>query len=103
MGALWMSSGHKSHEGFGLNSQILDRLLADEKVQQELFWPKIINTEFDIPYLGGYSCDGKTIYFDRHLPKMVTIERDGSKKTFDPIQFLKLHESLEKTLIDQLK
>jgi hypothetical protein len=53
----------------------------------------------------GHSVFGglqQTIYFDRHLPEEITIERDGSKKAFDPIQFLILHESLEKTLIDQL-
>jgi hypothetical protein len=97
-----MSSGHRHHEGFGLNSQALDRYLKNEKVQQELYTPRQIDEEHDIPYLGGYSKDGKTIYFDRHLPDTVTLERDGAKRTFDPVQFLRLHESLEKTLLDQL-
>ena len=97
-----MSSGHRHHEGFGLNSQILDRLLKNEKIQQELNWPHEINKDYDIPYLGSSSKDGKTIYFDRHLPKTVKLERDGIVKEIDPIQFLTMHESLEKTLIDQL-
>jgi hypothetical protein len=97
-----MSSGHRHHEGFGLNSQALDRFLSNDKVKMELYLPRIINKEFDIPYLGSYSKSGKTIYFDRHLPDIITLERVGVKKTFDPIQFLRLHESFEKTLIDQL-
>ena len=27
---------------------------------------------YDIPYLAGYSLDGKKIYIDRHLPKTFT-------------------------------
>ncbi|SRR5258706_5776279 len=98
-----MSSGHRHHEGFGLNSQALDRYLKNEKVITELYKAREINKEYDIPYLGGYSKDGNTIFFDRHLPDQVTLERDGTKKIIDPVQFLKLHEELEKSLIDQLK
>ncbi|MER8792209.1 hypothetical protein NKH71_30940 [Mesorhizobium sp. M0983] len=25
--------------------------------------------DFDIPYIAGYSKDGKTIYIDRHMPR----------------------------------
>jgi hypothetical protein len=27
-----------------------------------------VNHEYDIPYIAGYSVDGKTIFIDRHLP-----------------------------------
>ena len=53
---------------------------------------------YDIPYLAGYSRDGKTIYIDRHLPATFTYH--GKKVAVD--RYLVLHESVEKTLIDQL-
>ena len=49
-----------------------------------------IDDEHDIPYLAGYSKDGKTIYIDRHLPKR-----------YDD-KYLVLHEMVEKSLIDEL-
>lgn len=97
-----MSAGHRHSGGFGLNSQALDRLLSNVEVQQHLFQPRKIDENFDIPYLGGYSNDGKTIYFDRHLPKTLTLEEDGRKIEINPVDFLVLHESLEKALIDVL-
>jgi hypothetical protein len=52
----------------------------------------------DIPYLAGYSVDGKTIYIDRHLPR--TMAYRGRKVEVD--RYLIMHEEVEKTLIDQL-
>src|SRR6202023_2194666 len=52
----------------------------------------------DIPYLAGYSKDGKTIYIDRHMPP--TMKFRG--REIDTDRFLILHEEVEKTLIDQL-
>lgn len=97
-----LSSGHSHHEGFGLNSQALDRLLKNESVQQHLNRPKEVSHGYDIPYLGSYSSDGNRLYFDRHLPDELTIYLDGKKVIFDPIPTLILHESLEKALIDVL-
>ena len=34
-----------------------------------------IDREHDIPYLAGYSLDGKRIYIDRHLPPMLPLSR----------------------------
>ncbi len=53
---------------------------------------------YDIPYLAGYSLDGKKIYIDRHLPATFTYR--GKKVRVD--RYLILHESVEKTLIDEL-
>ena len=58
-----------------------------------------LDREHDIPYLAGYSMDGKTIYIDRHMPRSMTF--DG--REIDTDRFLILHEEVEKTLIDQLK
>ena len=52
----------------------------------------------DIPYLAGYSLDGGTIYIDRHLPE--TFSHRGKKVAVD--RYLILHETVEKTLIDEL-
>lgn len=97
-----MSSGCHHEGGFGINSQVLDRYLKSEAIQHELFKFHKINKEYDIPYVGGYSTDGATIYFDRHLPDKIKIQRDRTVKEIDPIPFLIRHESFEKTLIDQL-
>ncbi len=57
-----------------------------------------LDRSYDIPYLAGYSQDGKTIYIDRHLPD--TFSYRGKKVPVD--RYLILHESVEKTLIDEL-
>src|SRR5690242_3590284 len=59
---------------------------------------KNLDREHDIPYLAGYSNDGKTIFIDRHMPKSFKFRG----KTIDTDRFLILHEEVEKTLIDQL-
>jgi hypothetical protein len=55
--------------------------------------------DHDIPYLAGYSVDGKTIYIDRHLPRSFFYRG----KTVEVDRYLILHEEVEKTLIDQLR
>jgi hypothetical protein len=59
---------------------------------------KKFDRKHDIPYLAGYSLDGKTIYIDRHMPK--SFKYRGRVVNTD--RFLVLHEEVEKTLIDQL-
>jgi hypothetical protein len=59
---------------------------------------KKLDTSYDIPYLAGYSNDGKTIYIDRHLPSHLTF----NNKNVSIYNFLILHESVEKALIDEL-
>jgi hypothetical protein len=59
---------------------------------------KKFDRKHDIPYLAGYSEDGKTIYIDRHMPQFFKFR--GRKVDTD--RFLILHEEVEKTLIDQL-
>ena len=57
-----------------------------------------IDYDHDIPYLAGYSQDGKTVYIDRHLPKFYL---DAGRR-IEVARYLILHEEVEKTLIDQL-
>jgi hypothetical protein len=57
-----------------------------------------IDRDHDIPYLAGYSLDGKRVYIDRHLPKNFLYKG----RTIAVDRYLLLHEEVEKTLIDQL-
>jgi hypothetical protein len=57
-----------------------------------------LDRRHDIPYLAGYSQDGATIYIDRHLPRIFMLR--GRRIEVD--RYLILHETVEKTLIDQL-
>ena len=57
-----------------------------------------LDRTWDIPYLAGYSLDGKPVYIDRHLPR--TYRSHGRTVRVDP--FLILHESVEKSLVDHL-
>jgi len=52
----------------------------------------------DVPYLAGYSRDGKTIYIDKDLPRSFRAGR--TRVAVD--RFLILHEAIEKTLLDSL-
>jgi hypothetical protein len=58
-----------------------------------------INRDYDVPYLAGYSEDGKTVYIDRHMPKYMVYK--GKKYPTD--RKLTVHECVEKDLIDGFK
>jgi len=76
-----------------VSSLMLDRAL--DAIERRV---KKLDHAHDIPYLAGYSRDGKTIYIDRHMPR--TMKYRG--REIDTDRFLILHEEVEKTLIDQL-
>ena len=76
-----------------VSSLMLDRAL--DAIERRI---GAIDREHDIPYLAGYSLDGKRIYIDRHLPKSFAYR--GREIAVD--RYLLLHEEVEKTLIDQL-
>lgn len=57
-----------------------------------------LRRDYDIPYLAGYSQDGRTIYIDRHLPESFS----DKQRTVQVDRYLILHESVEKSLIDTL-
>ena len=77
-----------------VSSLMLDRAL--DAIEKRV---GTIDRDHDIPYLAGYSLDGKRIYIDRHLPP--TFRFRGREIGVD--RYLLLHEEVEKTLIDQLK
>ena len=77
----------------------LKHLLATGKYKPEVVEEKVAKAKVDashhVPYLGGYSKDGSTIYIDSRFPK--TIKLDG-KKSIDAHKYLVIHEVTEKHL-----
>lgn len=94
-----MSSQHK-HAGAGQASNVIEKLLKDPQVRDLLWRPHEINRTFDLPYLGGTSKNGKTVYIDRHLPELLSYDLDGRKQEFDPTRFILAHEDFERAVMD---
>ena len=86
------------HEKLHLPNWFVSSLMMDRALEAILKRVKKLDRGHDIPYLAGYSQDGKTIYIDRHMPE--TFRYKG--KAIDTDRFLILHEEIEKTLIDRL-
>ena len=61
--------------------------------------PTKVDRSYDIPYVAGYSIDGRTVFIDRHMPKSMRVR--GS--AFDIDVFLVLHEMVEKSLLDEMR
>lgn len=89
---------HAPHTKLKVPDWYVSALMLDRALDAILRRVKKFDRNHDIPYLAGYSKDGKTIYIDRHLPKSFVFR--GRKVEVD--RFLILHEEVEKTLIDQL-
>src|SRR5436189_2662545 len=60
---------------------------------------KIVSRKYDVPYIAGYSSDGRTVFIDRHLPKSFR----WMIKTVRVDPFLLIHEIVEKALLDELR
>jgi hypothetical protein len=86
------------HKKLRLPEWYVSSLMMDRALDAVVRRVKDLDREHDIPYLAGYSRDGKTIYIDRHMP--ATMKYKG--REIDTDRFLILHEEVEKTLIDQL-
>jgi hypothetical protein len=86
------------HKKLKLPEWYISTLMMDRALDAVVRRVKNFDRKHDIPYLAGYSRDGKTIYIDRHMPK--TLHYDG--RTINTDRYLILHEEVEKTLIDQL-
>lgn len=97
-----MASGHNCQAGPCQSSVTIERLLKNPDVRRLLYRVHDINTDYDLPYLGGYSENGETVYIDRHLPEVLRIEEDGTHKEFNPHQFITMHERFEKAVMDAL-
>jgi len=86
------------HEKLRTPNWFVSSLMLDRALDAILRRVKKLDRSHDVPYLAGYSMDGKTIYIDRHLP--FSFKYRG--RTVDVDRFLIMHEEVEKTLIDQL-
>jgi hypothetical protein len=89
---------HAPHRKLRVPEWYVSSLMLDRALDAILRRVKKLDRDHDIPYLAGYSIDGKTIYIDRHMPKYFTWRR----RRIETDRFLILHEEVEKTLIDQL-
>jgi hypothetical protein len=85
------------HKKLKLPEWYVSDLMLDRALDAILRRVKL-DRQHDIPYLAGYSEDGKTIYIDRHMPRSFKFQG----RTVDTDRFLILHEEVEKTLIDQI-
>jgi hypothetical protein len=86
------------HKKLGLPEWYVSSLMMDRALDAICRRVKKFDRKHDIPYLAGYSLDGKTIYIDRHMPRAFRYRG----RTIETDRFLILHEEVEKTLIDQL-
>jgi hypothetical protein len=86
------------HKKLRLPEWFVSSLMLDRALDAIVRRVKKFDRDHDIPYLAGYSQDGKTIYIDRHMP--TSFKCDGREVKTD--RYLILHEEVEKTLIDQL-
>jgi hypothetical protein len=86
------------HKKLKLPEWYVSNLMLDRALDAIVRRVKRFDRKHDIPYLAGYSQDGKTIYIDRHMPQYFKLRG----RTIDTDRFLILHEEVEKTLIDQL-
>jgi hypothetical protein len=60
---------------------------------------RVVNRDYDIPYIAGYSVDAHTVFIDRHLPRTFR----WLMKTVRVEPFLITHEIVEKALLDELR
>ena len=86
------------HEKLRLPEWYVSSLMMDRALDAVVRRIKRLDRQHDIPYLAGYSLDGKTIYIDRHMPRSLKFRG----RIIETDRFLILHEEVEKTLIDQL-
>jgi len=86
------------HKRLRLPEWYVSSLMMDRALDAVVRRVKKLDRVHDVPYLAGYSLDGKTIYIDRHTPRAFSYRGRGVATD----RFLILHEEVEKTLIDQL-
>jgi hypothetical protein len=86
------------HRKLGIPEWFVSNLMMDRALDAVVRRAKTLDRKHDIPYLAGYSKDGKTIYIDRHMPSSFRY----AGRDINTDRYLILHEEVEKTLIDQL-
>ena len=79
-----------------VQSRYVTKLLKNRSFMARLKRPVQVNWDYDIPYLAGYSKDGRTVYFDRHFQPILK----WRGKKFDTSDFIVVHEVGDKALED---
>lgn len=90
-----MSTGHLDEEP-APKRQVRALLEQHPDLQAYLDTTPVISREYDVPYLGGISKDGKVVYIDEDLP--TTLPRTG----IAPDKYIALHERAEWWLMTRL-
>jgi len=80
-------------------SEDIDDDVLSDAVQAIRRRVRVVNREYDIPYIAGYSVDGRTVFIDRHLPRTFR----WLMRTVRVEPFLLTHEIVEKALLDELR
>ena len=83
------------HERPTPGSWKLSRPVLDGAIHFMMASHKLVDT-YDVPYVAGYSKDGKTLYIDSKCPKIVNI---GGKK-LDLRRYILFHEAIEKAVME---
>src|ERR1700680_3483138 len=86
------------HKRLRLPEWYVSSLMMERALDAVVRRVKKLDRAHDVPYLAGYSLDGKTIYIDRHMPRSFKLRG----RSVETDRFLILHEEVEKSLIDQL-
>lgn len=86
----------RSTQKSGDDTQLSPRML--QQARKSILKRVKLDRKHEVPYLAGYSTDGRTIYIDKNLPKTFVSKR----RRIDPDRFLMFHEAVEKALIDKL-
>lgn len=83
------------HHNHGLADWVLSKEEMNKTIKSLMEKVKVVTT-YDIPYVAGYSQDGKTVYVDKHLPRYFTL--DGNR--VDITKYIVLHEAVEKSILE---
>ncbi|MGE0095200.1 MAG: hypothetical protein AB7M05_16630 [Alphaproteobacteria bacterium] len=86
-----------AHKKLRIPEWYVSSLMMDRAVDA-ILRRAVLDREHDVPYLAGYSVDGRTIYIDRHLPETFVYRA----RVVEVDRYLILHEEVEKALIDHL-
>src|SRR5262249_60698861 len=86
------------HKRLRLPEWFVSSLMMDRALDAVVRRGKKLDRKHDVPYLAGYSKDGKNIYIDRHMPASFRY----SRKENDNHRYLVLHQEGEKTPMDHL-
>lgn len=87
---------HHSYPYVEVDSRVYRLLTQDEGFLRLFHRPYQINNQYDVPYLCGYSRDGRTRYVDRHFWTHRVMPGG-----FDTLPSLMIHEGSEKALEDR--